>query len=224
MQTIKALLPMKGNSERVPNKNIRNFAGEPLFFKVAHLLENSEHVDEFFINTDSDKIATLAQDNFKKVRIIERPKEICGDYVSMNEIIKHDLSQIDSDLFVQTHSTNPILSDYLFNKACEQFLKSLDKYQSLFSVTRFQTRLYDHNKQPLNHNPEDLIRTQDLPVMYEENSNLYFFTRESFKNANYKRIGKSFDLFEMDPKDAIDIDNEDDFLFAEEIFKLRNNK
>ena len=78
INSIIALLPMKGHSERVPNKNLRTFAGRPLYHCIARVLENSKHIKKIIINTDSDKIAADARKNFRKVLIHNRPTSICG--------------------------------------------------------------------------------------------------------------------------------------------------
>lgn len=212
-----ALLPMKGNSERVPNKNLKDFNGKPLFHHVLKSLQNCALIDEVIINTDSDKIAESAS-IFSKVKIHQRPLEICGDFVSMNDVIANDLDNSDGDIYLQTHSTNPLLKTETITKAIQEF-KNSDK-DSLFSVTKLQTRLYWKDGKPVNHNPEELIRTQDLPPLFEENSNIFIFTKESFVNAGNKRIGLNPTMFEVDKIEAIDIDEPQDFILAETIQKL----
>lgn len=217
-----ALLPMKGHSERVPNKNMRLFAGQPLFHHVAAILQASPLVESIIINTDSDSIAREAKAAFDKVRIVERPIEICGDFVPMNDIIAHDLTVLKGDHFLQTHSTNPLLTAATLENATKTYFTLPADYDSLFSVTRLQTRLYWESGQPVNHNPAELLRTQDLPPLYEENSNLYLFSRQSFQKAGGRRIGLSPQMFEMEALEAIDIDTEENFRLAEAIYNLRH--
>ena len=206
---------MKGHSARVPGKNIRNFCGEPLFYKIARQLENCLFIDKIIINTDSDDIAELAKKEFSKVQIHKRPESLLGDDVPMNEIIAYDLTQVKGDFILQTHSTNPLLKAETLEKAWHVFLKNFEiGIESLFSVTRLQTRLYDKDLKPINHNPSELLKTQDLPPVYEENSNFYFFTRKSFFEKN-KRIAPSFKIFEVSKLEAFDIDYEVDFKLAE---------
>ncbi|MDF1672085.1 MAG: acylneuraminate cytidylyltransferase family protein [Vicingaceae bacterium] len=212
-----ALLPMKGNSERVPNKNLKDFNGKPLFHHVLQSLQNCKLIDEVIINTDSDKIAESAS-VFSKVKIHQRPQEICGDFVSMNDVIANDLDNSDGDIYLQTHSTNPLLKTDTLSQSIEQFNSSTS--DSLFSVTKLQTRLYWKDGKPVNHNPDELIRTQDLPPLFEENSNIFIFTKESFVNAGNKRIGVNPTMFEIDKIEAIDIDEPQDFILAETIQKL----
>lgn len=218
-KTVTALLPMKGHSERVPNKNIRLFNGKPLFYHVLASLQNSEYIDQIIINTDSSKIAELAKE-FSKVVINERPQEICGDFVSMNDIINYDIQKSNKEYFIQTHSTNPLLTTKAIDKGIVSFFKNIEKFDSVFSVTKLQTRLYTKGAKPLNHNPQELLRTQDLEPLYEENSNFFIFSKESFSKAGNKRIGLTPNMLELDKLEAIDIDEPQDFILAEAIQKL----
>lgn len=215
-----ALLPMKGNSERVLNKNLKDFFGKPLYHRVLDSLMASDFVDKIVVNTDSIEIKKDVNMNYlKNVIVLDRHKENMGDNVSMNKIIEHDINTIDADLYVQTHSTNPMLKTGTLDTAIKTYLEKKDMYDSVFSVTRVQRRLYGSDGSPLNHDPVKLLRTRDLPPIYEENSNLYIFTKKSFVNAGNKRIGANALMFEMDPIEAKDIDELNDFIIAESLFK-----
>jgi CMP-N-acetylneuraminic acid synthetase len=218
---IVALLPMKGNSERVPNKNIKNFAGKPLYHRTMEVLLSSKYIDKVIVNTDS---AALKQDLLNcfsdKVIIIDRPQELIGDMVSMNKIIQCDINKVNADLYIQTHSTSPLLAIKSLDAAIEKMISKGKDFDSIFSVTKIQTRFYDKNGNPFNHDPKELIRTQDLEPLFEENSAFYIFTNESFKNADHKRIGLRPLMFEIDKIEAIDIDEPSDFIIAETLYKL----
>ncbi len=221
---ITALLPMKAHSERVPDKNIKNFCGKPLYHAVLSTLLQSEYIDKVIINTDSEIIKVDALKNFERVVIIDRPKEIQGDFVSMNDIIAYDLTKNDGEYFLQTHSTNPLLQSSAIDLAIETYFKNLKKFDSLFSVTRLQTRLYWQDGTPVNHNPNELLRTQDLPPVYEENSNFYIFSKKSFVDAGESRIGLKPQMFEINKLEAVDIDEPEDWEIAEVLYKRRVNK
>jgi len=212
-QTVVALVPMKEHSERVPGKNMRLFAGRPLFHHILDTLEKTYAVDEVVVDTDSEKIAAEASAHFSKVRVLDRPEELRGDFVSMNEIIAYDISQVSADIYVQTHATNPLLRSETIVEGLHRFIQS-EEHDSLFSVNRLQARLYTASGEPINHDPESLIRTQDLPPVFEENSALYIFTRESFA-LHRRRIGDRPLMFETDRIESIDIDDEYTFRLAE---------
>ena len=217
-----ALLPMKGHSERVPNKNIRLLNGHPLFYYIADTLKNTGLFELLAINTDSPEIARLAIDRYDDwVRIIDRPSDLVGDQVPMNSIIAHDIAILGSDhSYFQTHSTNPLLGAGTIQTAVERYyvVSRNGEFDSLFSVNALQTRLYDKDLNPMNHNPSVLDRTQDLNIVYEENSNFYIFSGKSFA-YNGHRIGPNPDLYVMNRNSAegIDIDEISDWDFAEAI-------
>ena len=215
------LLPMKGNSERVPNKNLKLFNGKPLFHAIIDELITSKYINKVIINTDSDLIAESAINTFQDfVSIHKRPKNIQGYFVSMNKIIEYDLNNSDSDIYIQTHSTSPLLAIRSLDAAIEKMISKATDFDSIFSVTKIQTRFYDKNGNPFNHDHKELLRTQDLEPLFEENSGFYIFTKESFKNADHKRIGLRPLMFEIDKIEAIDIDEPSDFIIAETLHKL----
>jgi CMP-N-acetylneuraminic acid synthetase len=174
------------------------------------------------INTDSRAIAEAAQQQFSKVIIHWRPETIRGDMVSMNLIIADDMSRCRSGHFLQTHATNPLLSLQTVNRALDTYFSGLDRYDSLFSVTRLQTRLYWESGEPVNHDPAVLLRTQDLPPVFEENSLLYIFNRDSFASSGGNRIGGVPQMFVTPPSESVDIDDEHDFILAETLLSRRN--
>jgi len=218
---ITVLIPMKGNSERVANKNLKLFNGKPLFHAIIDELITSKYIKKVIINTDSDLIAESAINTYQDfVSIHKRPKNIQGDFVSMNKIIEYDLNNSDSDIYIQTHSTSPLLAIKSLDAAIEKMISKGTDFDSIFSVTKIQTRFYDKNGDAFNHDPKELLRTQDLEPLFEENSGFYIFTKESFKNADNKRIGLRPLMFEIDKIEAIDIDEPSDFIIAEALHKL----
>ena len=215
---IVALVPMRHESERVPGKNYRNFADRPLYHHIVRSLLKSGPIAEVVIDTDSPFIMADARDHFPQVRLIERPEALCGGKVPMNDIVFHDVALCEADFFLQTHSTNPLLRPETIDRAVDTFLQVYPKRDSLFSVTRMQARLWDGEGRPVNHDPSELRRTQDLSPMFVENSNLYIFSLESIRHRR-NRIGERPLLFEIDPEEAWDIDEELDFQVAESLFR-----
>lgn len=107
---VTALVPMKGHSERVPNKNRRSLCGRPLCEWIISSLKNSRYTKDIVVNTGSREISENIQQNFEGVWILDRPDEIKGDFVSMNVIIAYDLTRLPGEHFLQIHSTNPLLT------------------------------------------------------------------------------------------------------------------
>jgi CMP-N-acetylneuraminic acid synthetase len=217
MRAITAIVPMRHQSERVPGKNYRMFGGEPLYHHVVRALLEAKHVERVVIDTDSPTIREDARVSFPEVVVIERPEHLRDGRIAMNDILLNDLAQLDGDWFLQTHSTNPLLRAATIDRAVGDLMRSLPDHDSLFSVTRLQTRLWTADGAPLNHDPAVLLRTQDLPPVYEENSCLYVFSRDGLVGRG-SRIGQRPMLFEIDAREAVDIDEELDFQIAEALF------
>ena len=216
---VTALMPMRHSSERVPGKNYRPFNGKPLFHHVLSALLEVEEIDRVVIDTDSDVIIDQCGDLFPQVHCVRRSPELYGGEVPMTAILQHDAGLFPSDWYLQTHSTNPLLSASTIRTAIQTLDSKLDVNDSLFTVNRLQTRLYDSDFRPLNHDPAVLLRTQDLPPLYEENSNIYLFSADQI--ARGQRFGSNPLLFEMDALESVDIDEEHDFILAEMLQRLR---
>jgi CMP-N-acetylneuraminic acid synthetase len=178
-------------------------------------------IDQIIVDTDSEPVMDGLRQNFPTVKIINRPASLRADDTPMNEILLHDTAQFPADFYLQTHSTNPLLSAQTIVRGIKTFFDAYPKYDSLFSVTRLQTRLYFQGGRAINHNPKELIQTQDLPPVYEENSCLYLFTRENLLKHKH-RIAEHPLMFEMDADEAWDIDEELDFSICDFLIKEKN--
>lgn len=217
---ITALVPMRHHSQRVPGKNYRLLAGKPLFHHIVETLLHVPEINEVVVDTDSEPVMDDVRRFFPGVRLISRPEHLRADNIPMNDILLYDTAQIESDYYLQTHSTNPLLKAETISKSINMFLSEYPKYDSLFSVTRWQTRLYFQDGTAINHNPRELIQTQDLPPVYEENSCLYLFTRDNLEKWHH-RIGEKPLMFEIAAEEAWDIDEELDFAICD--FLLNRN-
>jgi CMP-N-acetylneuraminic acid synthetase len=221
MPSIVALVPMRHHSQRVPGKNYRPLAGKPLFHHIIETLLSVSEIEQVIVDTDSQPVIDGVREHFPGVVVIERPETLRADDVPMNDILLHDTAQVGADFYLQTHSTNPLLRSETVSRAIETFLAAYPEKDSLFSVTRWQTRLYDQHGVAINHDPTVLLQTQDLPPVYEENSCLYLFTRQNLLERHH-RIGAHPILFEIDPAEAWDIDEELDFAITD--FLMRQER
>lgn len=222
MPIIAAIIPMRHYSERVPGKNYRSFAGLPLYHHIIRTLLDCGVIDRIVIDTDSPTIMQDAVAHFPDVEVLERPEHLREGSTPMNDVLLHTTSQVQADFYLQTHSTNPLLRAETLRAAVKRFLNAYPSFDSLFGVTRLQTRLWDGLARPVNHNPAILLRTQDLPAIYEENSNIYIFTRQTLKDR-HNRIGERPMLYEIDRMEAWDIDEEVDFRISEALYHLRED-
>ncbi len=220
---IVALVPMRHHSQRVPGKNYRSLAGKPLFHHIIETLLAVPEIQQVVVDTDSEPVMDGLRKNFPSVEIVNRPESLRADDVPMNEILIHDTGLYQADFYLQTHSTNPLLKPETISKAIQLLLTNYPSKDSLFSVTRLQTRLYDKDGNALNHNPVELIQTQDLPPVYEENSCIYIFKRENLL-AKRHRISDKPLMFEIDADEAWDIDEELDFAICDFLLKRKSSE
>nr|ADI18714.1 cmp-n-acetylneuraminic acid synthetase [uncultured Rhizobiales bacterium HF4000_32B18] len=222
MAPVIAIVPMKGHSARVPKKNLKPMCGRPLYHWITRTLLAADGVDRVVIETDADEIEADVAASFPQIEVLRRPVHLHGDDVPMNAVLDDAMRQLEARLetgavFLQSHSTNPLLKSATVAAALARYLAPGD-HDSLFAVTRWQTRFFWADGRPVNHNPDELLPTQDLPPLYEENSNLYVFTRESFDKRGH-RIGTAPKMYEMEYIEAVDIDEIQHFDLAEALLE-----
>ncbi|WP_297215454.1 acylneuraminate cytidylyltransferase family protein [uncultured Desulfovibrio sp.] len=222
---ISAIIPIKKHSQRVPQKNFRLFCGKPLFTYVISALLSVKSIDKIIINIDSADLERiiLNENNSNRICIYHRPDILCGDDVSVNLLIEDTISAFPGEYFIQTHVTNPCVQSSTFANAVTTYFAHLDEYDSCLSVNKFHSRFYDNKFSPINHNINELIQTQNLPPLYEDNSCFYIFSRDVICNL-HRRIGKKPLLYTIPRLESIDIDTEDDFCLAELTYEFLTNK
>ncbi len=221
--SVVALVPMRHHSQRVPEKNYRLIAGKPLYAYIIETLLSCPEIDRILVDTDSPVISRGLQENYPSVQVIARPEHLSGDTVPMNEILLYDTSLVEADYFLQTHSTNPLLKAETVSQAVSALVSQYPAFDSLFSVTRWQKRLWTAEGKPVNHDPSVLLQTQDLPPIYEENSCIYIFKRENLVRRR-NRMGERPLMFAMDASEAYDIDEEIDFQIVDAILSSRSER
>lgn len=230
-----ALVPIRHESQRLPGKNYRILRDKPLYHYIISTLLNLDEISAVFIDTNSPVVLEGCKKYFgpqlqNRLFIYDRDSSLTDHMVSMNVLIESFLNRnfpnysLDNCIILQTHVTNPFLKGSTIKDAIKKYKEVLKAktYDSLFSVSTWKTRFYDDNKKPINHDPNNLIQTQDLAPIYEDNSCIYLFTKESFyKKKN--RLGLSPYLFPMhDREELVDIDWLADFELAEAYLERRN--
>lgn len=211
---------MRHESERVPRKNYRPLAGRPLYCHILETLHSCPEVEQIVVDTDSPQILEGVRLEFPEVVLLERPDHLRDGQLPINEVLMHDVGQVEALFYLQTHSTNPLLRAETISRAIARFFEVYPGHDSLFSVTRMHERLWDAQARPINHDPTALLRTQDLPPTYMENSCLYLFALEGFLQRR-NRIGAQPILFEIEGEEALDIDEEIDFVLADCLLSSR---
>lgn len=208
---ITAVIGIKEISERVENKNLRILGGQPLFCWIIDTLLSVGQISEIVINADGKELIKQLNSKYgNKIIVIEREDELKGHDVPMNKIILSSLDSCANEIILNTHVTNPFLKAGTIKNAIKSY--SLEK-TSVFSVSEYQSRFYTSELKPINHDPEVLLKTQNLDPLYEENSLMYIFSKKDFLQ-NRNRINKESRPFITPKLESIDIDTEDDWLLS----------
>jgi CMP-N-acetylneuraminic acid synthetase len=195
-------------------------AGRPLYAYILETLSSCPEIDGIVVDTDSPPIREGIAREFPSVVLLERPEHLRTGDVPMNEVLLHDVERVPAETYLQTHSTNPLLRPQTISRAIEAFRNDRN-HDSLFSVTRVNVRLWSADGAALNHDPVTLLRTQDLPPVYQENSCLYLFRREVFIERR-NRLGQNPRLFPIDREEAWDVDEELDLEVVEALLRRRS--
>jgi len=218
---------MKANSQRVKGKNFRPLHGKPLFRWILDVLLALDEIDLVVINTDARAILaenglTEGAPGCERVLIRDRCADLCGDTVSMNRILGDDIAAVPAATYLMTHTTNPMMTEVTVRSALDSYRAGVaaGTADSLFTVNRIQTRFYRADGSAVNHDPDNLIQTQDLEPWFEENSNLYIFSPGSFAAAD-ARIGRKPILHPMSRFEAMDIDTPEDWALTEAVAIMR---
>ena len=217
MNDLIALLIIKTHSERVPDKNFRTLGGRPLFLWIVDTLLAMPIIDRVVINTDAtDRLVSLGLPEDRRLVLQARSSALCGDHVTANALVREQLEHYPAKRYVMTHVTSPFLEAGTIDRAVAAYDAAVadGSGDSLYSVTRHQSRFYTKDGAPIGHDPASLLPTQALPGIYEENSALYVFSRESYL-ASGSRIGRHPISFETPKEQSLDIDDASDWWLAE---------
>lgn len=206
-----ALVPIKLNNQRLPNKNTKLFTnGNPLCSYIFKTLEKVNNIDEIYVFCSDEIIQNYLTNN---INFLKRSSNLDKDTTTMNEILNEFIKKVDADIYVLAHVTAPFVKQISFEK-CINVIKN-NNYDSAFSVRKVQEFLWRDGK-PINYDLENIPRTQDLPIIYKETCGFYIFKKEVFKNYN-RRIGINPYMYEVDDIEATDIDDAFDFEIADYI-------
>lgn len=203
-------IPIKTNNTRLPGKTFKLLSGKPLYSYLFNTVKKLEV--PVYIDSSDDEVLKIAKNN--GFIALKRPEAFNADNIAGNDLLKRVIDQIDEDIICFCHITSPFLKVETITKSIIQLEqnKSLD---SLFGVTPVFNRCWFKNK-PINHDPNNLLRTQDLTPVYVEAADLYIVKKDSFKKYG-KRVCGNYNQIEVDSVEAADIDTLTDFIHAESL-------
>lgn len=209
---IVAVVPMKLNNTRLPQKNTKPFHnGKPLCHYILSTLLQVEEIDEVYVYCSSEDIQNYIPEG---VKYLKRSQTLDTDTTKMNEVLASFAGEVYADMYVMTHTTAPFISADSIKKGIAA-VKS-GEYDSAFAVKKLQDFLWKDGK-PFNYELNQIPRTQDLPVLYEETSGFYIYRLQVITELN-RRIGNHPYMVEVSEIESVDIDEKEDFEIADAIF------
>lgn len=208
MMKIVAIMPIKLKNERCPGKNTKMLGTKPLLQYELDSLKKTGLCDSINVYCSDEAVVPFLPEG---VNFIQRPKNLDLPTSNFTQIFTNFMNEQDADIYVYAHATAPYISVETM-KQCIEAVKS-GEYDSAFCATKLQDYLWK-NGEPLNFDATNVPRTQDLEPIYQETSGVYVFTKSVFMNFK-RRIGKNPFIKEVTFKEAVDIDNPEDFDLAE---------
>lgn len=211
MRTV-AVVPMKLNNQRLPQKNTKSFTnGNPLCYYILSTLLTVRGVDEVYVYCSNPDIKAFIPEG---VKYLQRSVSLDQDSTKMNEVLYCFAAEVPADVYVMTHTTAPFISKESIEKGLQAVLSG--KYDSSFAAKKLQDFLWEDGK-PFNYKLDNIPRTQDLPVLYEETSGFYIYRNDVIAKLN-RRIGENPYIVEVGEIEGVDIDEPEDFLIADAIY------
>lgn len=207
MQKIIAIMPIKLNNERLPGKNTKILGNKPLLQHELDSLLKTGMLDNIYVYCSDKSIYTYLPEG---ITFLKRPEYLDLPTSNFNQIFDNFLNAVDADIYVYAHATAPFISVDTM-KECISAVAS-GKYDSAFCAVEIQDYLWQ-DFEPLNFDAENLPRSQDLKPIYRETSGIYVYTKEVYQQF-HRRIGKKPYIKKVNYKEAIDINNPEDFELA----------
>lgn len=214
-----AVVPMKLNNRRLPQKNTKCFTnGKPLCTYILNTLLKIKKIDEIYVYCSNPDIQKYLPEG---VKYLTRSESLDQDSTKMNEVLFEFAKDVSADIYVMTHTTAPFVSEKSIEKGLTEVIST--EYDSAFAAKKLQDFLWKDN-QPFNYQLDCIPRTQDLPILYEETSGFYIYRNSVITELN-RRIGLKPYIVEVGEVESIDIDEAEDFIIADAVYNhiVRNN-
>lgn len=211
---VAAFIPIKLNNQRLPGKNTMLLGGRPLCDYIFHTISSIELIDEKYVYCSDESIKPyIAPYENKGLTFLERDSCLDGFQVKGLEIVDRFVKDVDADIYVLTHVTQPFTRKESITNALKKVISG--EYDSAFSAVMLQDYLW-MNGRPLNYDRKNIVRTQDLEPVYMETGAFFIFRREVFTEMG-QRIGDKPYIYEIDQFEAVDIDVAEDYEFAKAV-------
>lgn len=212
-------IPIKLNNQRLPGKNIMDLAGRPVCDYLFKTVSEIDEISEKYVYCSDEAIKQYMPDN---ITFLKRDKSLDDYLVKGLDIIEAFVKDVDADIYVLTHVTQPFTKADSIRNALEKVVSG--EYDSAFSAVALQDYMWYQGK-PFNYDMTDIVRTQELEPVYMETGAFFIFRKEVFTKL-HRRIGENPYIYEIDQFEAVDIDTREDFEFAKAVaaYLSQNNK
>lgn len=209
---IVAVVPMKLNNRRLPQKNTKCFSnGKPLCYYILSTLLKVKRIDEVYVYCSNPDIKEFIPDG---VRFLQRSQSLDQDTTSMTEVLTAFTNDIFADIYVMTHTTAPFITKMSIEKGLNAV--ECGEYDSSFAAKKLQDFLWKDG-QPFNYSLDNIPRTQDLNPLFEETSGFYIYKHDVMAKK-HRRIGDNPFIVEVNEIESVDIDEPEDFMIADAIY------
>lgn len=210
-----SFIPIKLNNQRLPGKNLMDLDGKPMCDYIFNTVKQVNNIDEKYVYCSDDAIKEYIPDG---IMYKKRDEYLDGFQVKGLEIIDYFVRDVDADIYVLTHVTQPFTKVSSLENAIEQ-VKS-GKYDSAFSAVEIKDYCWYKGK-PLNYDMKDIVTTQNLEPIYMETGAFFIFTKEMYLRLR-QRIGERPYMHIVDSFEAVDVDTKEDFEMAQAVAKYLN--
>lgn len=218
---IVSFIPIKLNNQRLPGKNTMLLNDRPMCDYIFETISNVDLIDEKFIYC-SDKAIEPYIAPYKEagLKFLQRDSYLDGFQIKGLEIIDRFVKDVDADIYVLTHVTQPFTKSESIRNALEKVISG--EYDSAFSAVVLKDYMWMNGK-PFNYDMKNIIRTQDLEPIYMETGAFFIFRKEVFTELG-QRIGNKPYIYEIDQFEAVDVDTAEDFEFAKAVAMYMETK
>jgi N-acylneuraminate cytidylyltransferase len=214
-----SIIPARGGSKGIPKKNVIPFLGQPLISYTIHQSQQSQLIDQTYVSTDNKHIAEVSRE--AGANIIERPDELALDTSSTEEALLHALEAIEEspDIIVLLQCTSPLRRPNDIDNTI--LLVRDEEYNSALSCCEdhsFYWQYEDRSAEPINYDPSERKRRQEIEQWYQENGSIYVTERDILKKEK-SRLGGKVGVHEMPKEMSFEIDTPEDYRIVEAIGK-----
>ena len=204
---IVSFIPIKLNNQRLPGKNLKDLNGRPLCDYIFETIKQVEEINETYVYCSDEKICEYIPEG---LTFLKRDSALDGPEVKGLEIIDRFVRDVDADIYVLTHVTQPFTKSESIEKGLKAVISG--EYDSAFSCLKIQDYCW-YQGTPFNYDMKDIVTTQNLEPIYMETGAFFIFTKDVFTKL-HQRIGKKPYMCVIDQLEAVDIDEAEDFEFA----------